>query len=88
MKKILDYFDVLNKRIEEWCENLSPQQRKKAILNALGLYILLGIITVASEWSEFTKHDKNLEIRHIQIPDVKKMNVPKADSVQKFNNNQ
>ncbi|MBA4153702.1 MULTISPECIES: TraL conjugative transposon family protein [unclassified Flavobacterium] len=88
MKKILDYLDALNKRIEEWCENLSPQQRKKAILIALGLYVLLGIITVASEWSEFTKQDKNMEIRHIQIPAIKKMNIPKADSVQKFNNNQ
>lgn len=88
MKKILDYLDALNKQIEEWCENLSPQLRKKAILIALGLYVLLGIITVTSEWSEFTKHDKNMEIRHIQIPAIKKMNIPKADSVQKFNNNQ
>lgn len=88
MKKILDYFDALNKRIEEWCESLSPQQRKKTILIALGLYVLLGIITVASEWSEFTKHDKNMEIRHIQMPATKKMNVPKADSTQKLNSNQ
>lgn len=87
MKKILDYLDTLNKRIEEWCESLSPWERKKTLLIALGLYVLLGIITVASEWSEFTKHDKNMEIRHIQIPAVKKINVPKADSIQKLNNN-
>lgn len=88
MKKILNYFDVFNKRIEECCENLSHQQRKKAILIALGLFVLLGIITVASEWSEFTKHHKNEQIRHIQIPAVKKTNVTKVDSVQKINNNQ
>lgn len=89
MKKITGYIDNLNNRIEQWCESLSPKQRKKTVFIALGVYILLGIVVVAVEWSELTRKDKEIEIRHIQnpIPAVKDMPEVETDSLTQLNNN-
>lgn len=89
MKKIRSYIDNLNNRIEQWCESLSPKQRKKTVFIGLGVYILLGIAVVAAEWSELTRKDKKIEIRHIQnpVPAVKNMPEVEKDSLTELNNN-
>lgn len=83
MKKIRGYIDNLNKRIERWCESLSPKQRRKTIFIAFGVYLILGIVVVAAEWSQLTGKDQEIEIRHIQslIPAVKNMPEVETDSL-------
>ncbi len=87
MKKITNYIDDLNDRIERWCETLSPGQRRKSVFVAFGVYILVGIVVVAGEWSQLKQNHQEIEVRHIQnpIPAVKQMPETVIDSLTEIN---